>query len=144
MNTAPNVVNTRVLFDSAEKSVIQFIGYYTTATTANTKALTSNTLSYANTSAPNNLVTVEKIQFASKCNGFVSLEWMGAAGINTAFFTSGSSAGVIEGPYAPDISGAVGDINVRTHGLNANDSFNVIVTCKKDINGGFANATAWY
>ena len=140
MNTLPNIVNSRILYDSTEKAVIQLVGYYTAAcTAANLKVVTANALYFGNTSQTC-LVAVEKIQYEGSLNGFVSLDWIGAA--NTSFFVMKNGAGMMEGAMFNDATTPTGDINARTYNVNANDAFTITLSLRKIQ--GYSNGTVWF
>jgi hypothetical protein len=141
MITQPNVVNSRVLYDSGEKTVIQIIGYYTAAcTTATTVIADPKSLRYANTQQYCS-VSVDSIQYHSSMTGFVSLEWEGTTS-NSSFFVLGVGAGTMPLGAVNEAVGPTGNIRAVVTNASGNDNFSATLTLLKST--GFANASAWF
>jgi hypothetical protein len=140
MITQPNVVNSRILYDSGEKTIVQIIGYYTAAcSAANTVVVDPKTLRFANTQQYCS-VSVDTIQYHSSLGGFVSLEWEGTT--NSSFFILGVGAGTMPLGTSNEAIGPTGNIKAMVVNIAANDSFSATLTLLKG--SGFANASAWF
>jgi hypothetical protein len=140
MSTQPNVVNSRVLYDSGEKTIIQIVGYYTAAcTAANTLIVNPKSLRYANTQQYCS-VSVDTIQYHSSVRGFVSLEWEGAT--NSSFFVLGVGAGTMPLGVHNTAVTPTGNIKATVVNVAANDSFSATLTLLKGV--GYGNASAWF
>lgn len=140
MITQPNVVNSRVLHDSGEKTVVQIIGYYTAAcTSASTVVVDPKSLRFANTQQYCS-VSVDTIQFHSSVSGFVSLDWEGTT--NSSFFVLGVGAGTMPVGAYNEATAPTGNIRATVVNVAANDSFSATLTLLKAT--GFANAGVWF
>jgi len=140
MITQPNIVNSRVIYDSGEKAVVQVMAYYTAAcTAANTVVVNPKALKYAN---PNQYcgVSVDTIQYHSSMTGTVSLEWEGST--NTSFFFAGLGSGTMPVGAYNEATTPTGNIKVMIVNAAPNDSFSMTLTLLKT--DGFANAAAWF
>ncbi len=140
MITQPNVVNSRVLYDSGEKTIVQIMGYYTAAcTAANTVVVNPKSLKFANTQQYCS-VSVDTIQYHSSMTGFVSLEWEGTS--NSSFFVLGLGAGTMPlGAYNEAVA-PTGNIKAVVVNAAANDTFSATLTLLKGV--GYGNAYAWF
>jgi len=140
MSTQANIVNTRVLHDSGEKTVIQIIGYYTAAcTAANTIVVDPKSLKFANTQQYCS-VSVDTIQYHSSMTGFISLEWEGTT--NSSFFILGLGAGTMPIGAQNSAVAPTGNIKAMVVNAAANDSFSATLTLLKAA--GFGNASSWF
>jgi len=140
MITQPNIVNSRVLYDSGEKAVVQVMAYYTAAcTAANTVVVNPKALRFAN---PNYYcgVVVDSIQYHSSMTGTVSLEWEGTTN-SSAFFMGLGSGTMPLGAYNEAV-GPTGNIKATIINAAPNDSFSMTLTLLKAE--GFTNASSWF
>ena len=143
-----------LIADHDYTAVLKITGQYNTgAGAANTKALSANTLKFANANFPC-FVDVVGIQYSmGLANGFISLEYASGGG-NTTIATfgkreSGEQAVYLTNPASANANASntngFGDINLFTSSLDANDSFTVVVLLRKnDFNGAFANVGLLY
>ncbi|MGH7745054.1 MAG: hypothetical protein ACREQ5_09680 [Candidatus Dormibacteria bacterium] len=154
MSTANTPVVTKV-WDSERQVIISITGRYVSAqTAANTLVLQSNSVVGANNSL-SCVVDVIAAKFAvATANAWLQLEYNTPGG-NTAIMVLGKrQAGEIAAPmYNPLGSNATalatnvpGDINLYTGAMDANDSFTIILNCRKNdsLNYAFANVDAPY
>jgi hypothetical protein len=140
MITQPNIVNSRVLYDSGEKAIIQIMAYYTAAcTAANTVVVNPKALKYANTQQYCGVV-VDSIQYHSSSVGIVSLEWEGTT--NTSLFISGLGSGTMLLGASNEATNPTGNIKASVINATPNDSFTITLTLLKAE--GFANSGAWF
>ena len=140
MITQPNIVNSRVLYDSGEKTVIQITGYYTAAcTAANTVVVNPKALRFANTQQYCS-VSADKVNYQSSMSGFVSLEWEGTS--NSSFFVLGLGSGTMPLGAYNEAAGPTGNIKAVVVNAAANDNFSATLTLLKAE--GFANAMAYF
>jgi hypothetical protein len=130
-----------VLSDTGTTAVVSITGYYNAATTQNTKVLTANTLSFANTSQTC-IVTLQKVQFSADVTGSLQLQWIGGSSNSTIMNFGTSQAGNFDA-YVPNFaSSPTGDINLNQIGLANNDVYNLILTLNKER--GYANGYLQY
>ncbi len=140
MNTQPNIVNSRVVYDSGDKVVVQVLAYYTAAcTAANTVVVNPKALKYAN-SQQYCAVIVDKIDYHSSMSGTISLEWEGTT--NTSFFFTGLGSGSMPIGQYNEAIGPTGNIKAVVVNAAANDSFSMTLSLIKAE--GFANAVTWF
>jgi hypothetical protein len=137
-----NVPVATVVWDSDTSTVLRITGQYNTNTTvSNTKVLTANTVRGANASKLC-IIDVTAVQFAiGTANGFVSLEYISSNGNNTIVSLGKFQTGEIEA-YMSNPVGAntTGDINLFTSNLDANDSFSMVISLRKNnFNGAYDN-----
>lgn len=122
-----------VLWEKDYKAIIKITGQYSSAqTAANNVVVTANTLRGANGSLIC-LVDVVNIEYAvALANGFISLEFQGSNANATIFTVGKRLAGELQAfNHNPLGSNALGDINLYTSALDANDSFTIILSCVK-------------
>lgn len=140
MITQPNVIGSRVIYDSGEKTVVEFGAYYTAAcTAANTVVVNPKALKFANTQQYCG-VTVDTVQYHSSMSGIVSLEWEGTT--NTSFFVARLGSGTMPLGVTNNAAGPTGNVKVQIINAAQNDSFTMTLTLLKAE--GFANAMAWF
>lgn len=140
MITQPNVIGSRVIYDSAEKAIVEFGAYYTAAcTAANTVVVNPKALRFANTQQYCGVV-VDTVQYHSSMSGIVSLEWEGTT--NTSFFVAGLGSGTMPLGVTNTTTGPTGNVRVQIINAAANDTFSMTLTLLKAE--GFANASAWF
>lgn len=140
MITQPNIVNSRVIYDSAEKAIVQFLAYYTAAcTAANTVVVNPKALKYANTARYCGVI-VEKIDYHSSMSGTVSVEWEGST--NTSLFMAGLGSGTMYLGASNEATNPTGNIKATIINAGANDSFSMMITVLKAE--GFANGSSWF
>lgn len=141
MITQPNVIGSRVIYDSGEKVVVEFGAYYTAAcTSAVTVVVNPKALKYANTQQYCGVV-VDTVQYHSSMTGIVSLEWEGTT-TNSSFFVSGLGSGTMPLGVTNSAVGPTGNVRVQIINAAANDTFTMTMTLLKAE--GFANASAWF
>lgn len=149
-----NVPVTTVIADHDYTVVLKITGQYTAAANAsNTKILTANSVKFADNTKPCFLDVVGIQYNMGLANGFISLEYNSGGG-NTTIATfgkreSGEQAIYIANPASANANASntngMGDINLFTTALDANDSFTIAVLLRKnDFNGAFANVGILY
>lgn len=140
MITQPNVIGSRVIYDSGEKTIVEFGAYYTAAcTAANTVVVNPKALSYANSQQYCG-VTVDKIDYHSNMRGIAAVQWEGST--NTTFFIAGLGSGTMPLGVTNNTTGPTGNIKVQIINAAQNDSFSVTLTLLKAE--GFGNAMSWF
>lgn len=140
MITQPNVIGSRVVYDSGDKTIVEFGAYYTAAcTAANTVVVNPKALRFANTQQYCGVV-VDTVQYHSSMSGIVSLEWEGTT--NTSFFVTGLGSGIMPLGVTNNAAGPTGNIRVQIINAAPNDTFAMTMTLIKS--DGFANGYAWF
>ena len=151
--STPNAPVITKVWDADYSVVLKITGQYNSAqTAANTLLLQANTVAGANASQTC-VVDVMGAQFVcGTANGWVSVEYSNPNGNVTCFTIGKRVAGDIGSSGNPLVANAAalanvkgGDLNFFTSALDANDSYTLIVTVRKNnFNGAFANVAAPY
>ena len=133
---AVNIPEVFIIDDTDKQTVVKVTGFYNTATTQNTKIITANTLYGANASRPC-ILSLGAMEYSSSiANGFVSLQFIGNGSNSNALIAGRANDGAWN-RYIPN-SGAfppTGDINLFQSGLAGGDTFNMVLTFVKELQG---------
>lgn len=136
-------VTVTKLIDTDTQAVLRVVGTFDAANTSNVPLLTANTLKFANASQTC-AVSVEKIDFAAKLNGYVAPTFVttgNTANVQIAAIAAG--VGEVVGLYSNVlVANNTGDLGLQIYNAAANDSFTLTITVRKS--NGFANAFAQY
>lgn len=152
--STPNAPQVTKVWDSGFDVVLKVTAFYTGANTAaNTLLLAANTVNNANNSV-SCVVDVVSVQFEmALANGYVQIEYGAPSGNTTSVTMGKDTAGGLAWLGGNPIAGnaaAIGanvqsDLNLVTSGMDANDTFTLIVNCRKNnFNNAFANANQTY
>ena len=141
-----NIPVVTKIWDKDYEAVIKITGQYNASQNAsNTLILQANTLKGANSSQLC-MVDVNHIDFATSIsNGFISIEFISANTSNiensTVFTVGKRNCGELACVnFNPLGANATGDINLYTSALDANDSFTLIMYCRKSVSN---TPSAW-
>ena len=138
---AANTPEVYIIDDTDKHVVVKVIGYYTTATTQNTQLFSANTLRGADNTKPCILSIAAVDYSASIANGYVAVEFMGAANQKGYVFGRANDGNFIR--YVPNAAGApTGDINLNQVGLAGSDVFDLVITFVKEFQGTYWNIAA--
>ena len=140
-----NAPEVEIIDDQDHQTTVKIVGYFTAGTTSNTK-LQANTFRGANTSI--NPCIISLVNFAyttSMANGTVALEWVGSS--NVRIVSAGHNNDGELKKYIPNSAAApTGDVSIRIDNAMPNDSFTIIATFAKELQGlssTHAGAGAW-
>lgn len=134
------------LWDKDYEVVLKIVGSYSAnAAASNTVVLQANTLNGANSSQTCYLDFTHAEFAMGLANGFISLEFQSkapASQANSTILTVGKRAtGELSFIAAnPLAANATGDINLNTTALDANDSFTLVLSFRKNVT---TNPSAW-
>ncbi len=150
---AANVQST-VIYDGGNKTVLKVVGSFGAANTTNTTLLVSNTLYGANAAGGKIcLLNILKLYYHVSLAGRVSLEWISSVNTNATILTFGGQSGgaFLEQAFNNNANTPTGDLNLNVQNAQANDVFDFVITFNKDTGvygapyaGAWANVNAGY
>lgn len=139
-------ISSEVVFDKDYEAVVKVVGSFDAAANAsNTIILTANTLYGANSSLPCG-IEFNSLEYAvALANGYLTVEFVSANTANQSnvnIVTVGKEiSGKLMGRQRDPLgANSAGQLNLKTTGLDANDSFTLMIQIRKSV---YLTPTAW-